>query len=71
MLTGRVATGREREGRIKTNPLCELVLVAMATIITSHLGEQEQGEGGRKNGTEVGEADTEAEEGFGWRRTRK
>ena len=39
MLTGRGA----REGRIKTNPLCELVLVAMATIITSHLGEQEQG----------------------------
>lgn len=42
----------EREGRIKTNPLCELVLVAMATIITSHLGEQEQGErrggGGRE-----------------------
>lgn len=37
--------GREREGRIKTNPLCELVLVAMATIITSHLGEQEQGGG--------------------------
>lgn len=32
------------EGRIKTNPLCELVLVAMVTIITSHLGEQEQGE---------------------------
>lgn len=31
------------EGRIKTNPLCERVLVAMVTIITSHLGEQEQG----------------------------
>lgn len=32
---------RERAG-LKTNPLCELVLVAMVTIITSHLGEQEQ-----------------------------
>lgn len=38
--------GRGREGRIKTNPLCERVLVAMATIITSHLGEQERGEKG-------------------------
>lgn len=46
---------REREewGRIKTNLLWELVLVAMATIITLHLGEQEQGEGEeRMNGTE-------------------
>lgn len=42
--------GKRREGRIKTNPLCELVLVAMATIITSHLGEQEQGE--RRGGGE-------------------
>lgn len=38
--------GRGRGGRIKTNPLCERVLVAMATIITSHLGEQERGEKG-------------------------
>lgn len=61
--------GRKREGRIKTNPLCELVLVAMATIITSHLGEQEQGErrggGGRrrkerkKDRTEVWDEDKE------------
>lgn len=35
----------------------------MATIITSHLGEQEQGEGGRKNGTEVGDGDMEARTG--------
>lgn len=41
---------RGRKGRIKTNPLCELVLVAMATIITSHLGEQEQGERKRRGG---------------------
>lgn len=35
-------TQREgRRDRIKTNPR-ELVLVAIATIITSHLGEQEQ-----------------------------
>lgn len=57
--------GRGREGRIKTNPLCERVLVAMATIITSHLGEQEEEFGGggggwrgvegegKKDGTEV------------------
>lgn len=47
---------RERRGRIKTNPLGELVLVAMATIITSHLGEQEQGErgGGGGRGGEKG-----------------
>lgn len=52
MLTGKE---RRRECRIKTNPLCELVLVAMATIITSHLVEQEQGERmGGKNGTVVG-----------------
>lgn len=46
MLTGESGYGeRERkgEGRIKTNPLCEPVLVAMATIITSHLGKHEQG----------------------------
>lgn len=42
----REREGEGEEGRIKTNPLCELVLVAMATIITSHLGEQEQGERG-------------------------
>lgn len=43
---------KERQGRIKTNLLVELVLVAMATIITSHLGVQEQGErrGGRGGG---------------------
>lgn len=41
-----------REGRIKTNPLCELVLVAMATIITSHLGEQEQEEEEEEEGRE-------------------
>lgn len=49
---------RERQGRIKTNPLGELVLVAMATIITSHLGEQEQGErrggGGGEKGRKTG-----------------
>lgn len=57
MLTSREGgnnCGTERrkasEGRIKTNPLCELVLVAMVTIITSHLGEQEQGE--RRGGGE-------------------
>jgi len=53
---GRVARQREgekgREGRIKTNPLCELVLVAMATIITSHLGEQEQEEEEEEEGRE-------------------
>ena len=50
-----MAREREREewGRIKTNLLWELVLVAMATIITLHLGEQEEGEGEeRMNGTE-------------------
>lgn len=50
--------GGEGEGRIKTNPLCELVLVAMATIITLHLGEQEQGDrrgGGKEEGTEEGD----------------
>lgn len=48
---------RERQGRIKTNPLGERVLVAMATIITSHLGEQEQGEGrgGGKKGRKTGQ----------------
>lgn len=40
----------EAEGRIKTNPLCELVLVAMVTIITSHLGEKEQGASTRGRG---------------------
>lgn len=45
--------GRGREGRIKTNPLCERVLVAMATIITSHLGEQERGEKGGGAGGEM------------------
>lgn len=51
MLTGRESGYREREetGRIKTNLLCELVSVAMATVLTLHLGEQEQGEWGRKN----------------------
>jgi hypothetical protein len=49
-----VATEREETGRIKTNPLGELVLVAMATVITLHLGEQEQGEWGRKNGRDIG-----------------
>lgn len=51
MLTGESGLKEReggREGWIKTNPLCERVLVAMATIITSHLGEQEQGE--RKRG---------------------
>jgi len=70
---------RGREGQIKTNPLCELVLVAMATIITSHLGEQEQEEeeGGRKKerkkerqGGEVGDEDME-ERQEGGRRCRK
>ena len=42
---------RKREGRrIKTNPLCELVLVAMETIITSHLGEHERKGGGGEMG---------------------
>lgn len=64
---------RERRGRIKTNPLGELVLVAMATIITSHLGEQEQGERGggggrggekgRKTGRRLGYEDAEAGRG--------
>ena len=62
---GEKGREREREGRIKTNPLCELVLVAMATIITSHLGEQEQGEGRGGGG---GERKKERRDGGrGWR----
>lgn len=61
MLTGESGyRERERngEGRIKTNPLCEPVLVAMATIITSHLGKQELGKrrggGGKERKNERG-----------------
>jgi len=39
------------EGRIKASPLCALVLVAMATFITWHLGKGErEKEGERKDG---------------------
>lgn len=68
---------REREGeegRIKTNPLCELVLVAMATIITSHLGEQEQGErggGGGETGRRYGMKRCKQERGRSWGKTKK
>lgn len=33
-----------REGRLKANPLCALVLVAIGTFITWHLGERNKGE---------------------------
>lgn len=64
------AEGKEKsEGRIKTNPLCELVLVAMVTIITSHLGEQEQEE--RRGEKEGGRLVEEEEKGWDGMKTRR